>query len=105
MRVLGVMSADRLIDYPDITTAREAGYDWVAGVWRGLTVPKGTPPSTLSRLEEKCLAISESAAFKEFMAKNRFGIEVRGSQDFTEFVKQQDEQWLAVVKAAGYVTD
>ncbi len=105
VRVLGVMSAARLTDYPDITTAREAGYDWVAGVWRGLTVPQGTPPSILSRLEERCLAISESAAFKDFMAKNRFGIEVRGSQDFTEFVKQQDEQWLAVVKAAGYAAD
>ena len=94
------MSDERLADYPEIPTAREVGYDWSAYAWRGLALPKGTPPEIIAKLEEACLKIAESEEYKQFMQTNRFGIEVKGAQDFAEFVKQQDEQWKTVVEAA-----
>ena len=96
VRVLCVMSEERLPDYPDIPTAKEAGTDWVSTGWRGLALPKGTAPEILDTLEEKCLAIAESAKFKEFMAKNRFGIRIRNAEEFTAFARQQDAQWKTV---------
>jgi tripartite-type tricarboxylate transporter receptor subunit TctC len=104
VRALCVMSEERLPDYPDIPTATESGLQWVSTGWRGLTLPQGTPPDIIARLEEKCVAITKSEKFKDFMEKNRFGIRVRGAREFTEFAIQQDEQWKAVLEAAGYAS-
>ena len=102
LRVLAVMSENRLDDYPEIPTVVEAGYDWVAVGWRGLAVPKGTPPDIVARLEEKCLEIAASDDYKEFMNQNRFGIEIRAAAEFQEFLRQQDQQWGEVMAAVGY---
>ena len=99
VRVLAVMSDARLLEYPDLPTAREQGVDWVAVGWRGLALPKGTPVEIVTQLEQTCMAIAHSDEFKDFMDKNGFGITVRGSDEFGEFLHAQDEQWGAVVTA------
>lgn len=102
LRALVVMSDERLADFPQVPTAKEAGVDWIAVGWRGLALPKTTPPEIVELLEEKCQAIANSEAYRTFMQKQRFGVKIRGSAEFTEFLRSQDEQWHAVVKAAGY---
>ena len=102
---LVVMSDERLPDFPDVPTAKEAGVDWTTVGWRGLAVPKDTPPELLALLEEKCIAIAHSDAYKEFMRKNSFGITIRGSDEFTQFLEEQDEMWQPVVVAAGYAKE
>ena len=99
------MSEERLPEDPDIPTATESGTTWVAGGWRGLALPKGTPEELKSRLEAKCLEIAQSDKFQEFMKKNRFGIRIRGAAEFTEFTQQQDAQWKSVLEAAGYASE
>jgi tripartite-type tricarboxylate transporter receptor subunit TctC len=102
LRVLAVMADQRLEDYPDIPTAKESGTDWVAVGWRGLALPKDTPAEIVRVLEEKCREIAESEAFRTFMRKNGFRIEVRGPEEFTQFLAAQDELWKTVIEAAGY---
>ena len=102
LRVLAVMSEERLPAYPDIPTVKEAGYDWTAVGWRGLALPLGTPPAVLELLREKCEEIATSPEYAEFMDKNRFGVEIRTGDDFREFLQQQDDQWKEVIEAAGY---
>ena len=102
LRALVVMADERLAAFPDVPTAKESGVDWVAVGWRGLALPKGTPAEIVSLLEEKCLAIAKSDEFATAMKKRGFGVEVRGPEEFTTFLAAQDEQWKAVVEAAGY---
>ena len=102
LRALVVMSEERLACFPDVPTAKESGVDWIAVGWRGLALPKATPPEIVQLLEEKCQTIANSAAYREFMQKQRFGVEIRSSKEFTEFLRRQDEQWHSVVEAAGY---
>lgn len=102
LRVLAVLSEERLEEFPDVPTAREQGVDWVALGWRGLALPKDTPPQEAAELERICLEIARSPEYAEFMKKNGFGIAIRGSDEFTKFLEQQDAQWNAVVEAAGY---
>ena len=56
----------------------------------------------MQMLSEKCRAIAESDSFREFMAKNGFAIDVRESDQFAQFLADQDAQWKPVVEAAGY---
>jgi tripartite-type tricarboxylate transporter receptor subunit TctC len=103
LRALVVMSEERLADFPDLPTARESGVDWIAVGWRGLAVPKETPPEIVQLLEEKCQRIANSAAYREFMQKLYYGVKIRNSKEFKEFLQTQDEQWRSVGEAAGYV--
>ena len=102
VRVLAVMADERMSDFPDLRTAREQGTDWVAVGWRGLALPKGTPPEIVKLLADRCDKIAASDDYKQFMQKNGFGIKIRTTTEFTEFLQEQDEQWKSVVEAAGY---
>ncbi len=96
------MAKARLPQFPDVPTMEEQGTDWTAVGWRGLAVPKGTPPEIVARLHQACRQIAESDAYREFMKSSGFSIEIRDPPEFREFLAQQDEQWQGVVEAAGY---
>jgi len=102
LRVLAVMSPERLAEVPDVPTVKEAGIEWEAVGWRGLAVPKNTPLGIVEILQNHSRRIVESDAFKDFMEKNGFAVEVRGPKEFREFLATQDAQWQSVIKAAGY---
>jgi tripartite-type tricarboxylate transporter receptor subunit TctC len=102
LRVLAVMAAERLAEFPDFPTCKEAGIHWDAVGWRGLTMPKGTPKALVDIVSATAQKIVASDAFKSFMGKNGFAIVVRGSDAFREFLKSQDAQWKQVIEAAGY---
>ncbi|MBC8353069.1 MAG: tripartite tricarboxylate transporter TctB family protein [Planctomycetes bacterium] len=102
VRILAVMSDERMGDFPDLPTAKEQGTDWIAVGWRGLALPKDTPQETVKILADRCSKIAASNAYREFMQKNGFGITIRETTDFTDFLREQDEQWEVVVEAAGY---
>ena len=102
VRVLAVMAEERLQDYPALPTAKEQGVDWVAVGWRGLALPKGTPPAIVHQLEQVCLKIAASEEYHQFMRNNGFGIAIRPTAEFRAFLHSQDAQWEEVVAAAGY---
>lgn len=102
VRVLAVMAEQRIAGFPELPTAREQGVDWVAVGWRGLALPKGTPPEIVELLKEECLKIAASDEFRSFMEKYGFGVRIRATDEFTAFLKGQDQQWKSVVEAAGY---
>lgn len=102
LRVLCVMANQRVLDYPAVPTAKEAGVDWEAVGWRGLLLPQRTPEDVRQRLD-KCLSrVLESDAYKEFMAANRFGIVIRHGDEFAAFLEEQEQRWSGVIDAAGY---
>src|SRR5688500_5003003 len=94
------MSPERLTEFPDVPTCRELGVPWEAVGWRGLALPKGMPAEITAKLEATCMEIAQSDAFKTFMKKNGFARLVRGSAEFGEFLKAQDEQWHKVIVGA-----
>jgi tripartite-type tricarboxylate transporter receptor subunit TctC len=102
IRVLAVMSPERLEEFPDMPTVKEAGIEWEAVGWRGLVVPKGTPPEIIEILNEQCQAIVAQAEFLAFMKQNGFAVAVRGPSEFARFLEAQDKQWKSVIEAAGY---
>jgi hypothetical protein len=105
LRVLCVMSRERLENYPDVPTAQENGVDWEAVGWRGLFLPIGTPPEIQQRLQDKLNEIVNSPVYEEFMSKNGFEIAVLPPAGFASFLAEQERRWLPVVEAAGYAAE
>ncbi len=102
LRALAVMAPERVPGFDQVPTVKELGIDWEAVGWRGLCLPKGTPPAIVDRLAAECAAITASDAYREFMQKNRFAPRVAGPVEFGEFLKQQDAQWKMVIDATGF---
>ncbi len=102
LRILAVMSGDRLSEFPSVPTLKESGIDWEAVGWRGLVLPKGTPPEIYATVTAACRRIADSPEFADFMKKNRFGVRIRTGPDFAQFLAEQDAQWEKVIVAAGY---
>jgi len=102
LRVLAVMSDERLADYPEYPTCRESGIEWTAVGWRGLAAPKDTDAAIVQKLRGSIDLIVKSPEFESFMKKNGFNVTIRNSEEFATFLQAQDEQWKSVIAAAGY---
>lgn len=71
VRLLGISSAARDKNFPDVPTYREQGFDVVEEIWRGLMVRKGTPAPVVARLNAALDKMEASAEWKTFMADNK----------------------------------
>jgi tripartite-type tricarboxylate transporter receptor subunit TctC len=68
LRVLAVLGSRRDPVFPDAPTAQELGYPVALDMWRGIAVPKGTPPPVVVRLED---AVRRTVESPEFAAAGR----------------------------------
>jgi tripartite-type tricarboxylate transporter receptor subunit TctC len=65
MRTLAVAADQRLAVLPDVPTFKELGYDVVGGAYRGVAVPKGTPPAIVEKLTDAFVKTTELIAAKQ----------------------------------------
>ncbi len=96
------MAPERVTGFDEVPTVGEAGIDWEAVGWRGLMLPRDTDPAVVDRLRTELETIARGEACREFMAKNRFGHEVKVGDAFRDYLAKQEAQWKAVIEAAGY---
>ena len=74
---------------PDVPTFRELGVDWVDGAYRGIGVPKSTPPETIKRLSELWAGLNNDPQMKELAAKNGFELVNVGTEQMDAFMKER----------------
>jgi len=105
LKALAIMADERNPKFPDVPTLKEMGINWSAGTWRGIAAPKGTPEEIIAKLYKAVSEITKSDEFKDFMAKNGFGIKIRDPKEFKKFLSEQDETWKRILKLAGYLKE
>lgn len=66
VKVLGVMTDERLPFYPDAETFQEAGFDVIGATTRSILAPKGTNPEILTVLEKAFMDATSSQEFIDF---------------------------------------
>lgn len=101
LRILLMPTDERNPVFPDVPTAKEIGYDVVLDLFRGLSVPKGTPDAVKSKLADAMTKAAQSSAFKDLAAKNGFTIAPLGYQDFTTYLASEDQKVKGIFKSAG----
>lgn len=70
VRVLAVLTQERVPGFDDIPTAVEQGYDVVAVNWRGLYVPAGVSDDVFNTWADRLQAVADSEQWAEAMAAN-----------------------------------
>jgi tripartite-type tricarboxylate transporter receptor subunit TctC len=101
VRSLAVMGENRAEIFPDIPTLKELGVNWVEGAWRGITVPKGTPAEVVAVLEKAIEKAHKSQQFREFMAKNGYGLRWKPAAEFDQYLASEDKLKGELMKEAG----
>lgn len=101
LKVLGVLASVREPVFPTVPTSIEQGFKFQAELWRGIAVPKGTPPAVVAKLEE---AIRKTVISPEFKAHgDRLGFlpAFQPAADFGKTIAAEDALLAKVMEKAG----
>jgi tripartite-type tricarboxylate transporter receptor subunit TctC len=74
---------------PDVPTFKELGVDWVDGAYRGIGVPKSTPPEARKRLSDLWRALNNDPEMKELAARNGFELVNVGLEEMDAFMAEK----------------
>lgn len=86
LKILAIMSDERLDSFPDVPTLKEKDIDLSMGTWRGLGVPADTPDDLVETLANAYSDAINSDEFTTFMDERGMNIRFMNNADFTEFV-------------------
>ncbi|PIB26066.1 C4-dicarboxylate ABC transporter substrate-binding protein [Amylibacter kogurei] len=86
VRILAVLTDERVPGFDDIPTAKEQGFDVVAVNWRGMYIPRGVSDDTFNSWAEKLQMVADSAEWKEAMAANGLAPFTKVGADFQSYV-------------------
>ncbi|CAM3920180.1 tripartite tricarboxylate transporter substrate binding protein [Bordetella muralis] len=101
VRLLASASPDRWQTLPDMPTLKEAGVDVEIGSWMGVAVPKGTPASVRSRLEQALAAAMKNPDLVSGLSKMGIDPAYLSGQDYAQLLKQEYKLMLPRLEAAG----
>jgi putative tricarboxylic transport membrane protein len=86
IRVLAVLTEERVPGFEDIPTAKEQGFDVVAVNWRGLYVPKGISDEEFNAWGEKLAAVAASDEWQQAMKDNGLAPFTKVGGDFQSWI-------------------
>ena len=97
VRILAVASDERYSACPDVPTFKECGIDVSMATFAAISLPKGTPENICAAVEDAVLRAAEQSSFIDFMNDNGYGIDVRGTADFSAMLEEQNELYAVAV--------
>jgi tripartite-type tricarboxylate transporter receptor subunit TctC len=101
LKALGVTSARRLPEFPDLPTIAETLPGYESSAWFGLFGPARMPPELAHRLADAARqAIAEPAMRKRFDSEGVIAVGNTPEQ-FGPFVQSEIKRWAQVVKYSG----
>jgi tripartite-type tricarboxylate transporter receptor subunit TctC len=90
LRVLAVASPTRVAEFKDVPTFKEKGIDVALGTWRGLLVPKGTPPEIINRWNELAKKVAADPKYQESLKKLNINGIYENSAAFAKVMADDD---------------
>jgi tripartite-type tricarboxylate transporter receptor subunit TctC len=98
---LGVTTAKRSEQMPDIPSIAEAvpGYD--ATFWLGMVVPKGTPKAAIDVLHQETVVLLKTADIASLFRKTGTDPAPSGPAEFGKFIRSEYDKWGKVIREVG----
>ncbi|UGA55846.1 tripartite tricarboxylate transporter substrate binding protein [Vibrio sp. VB16] len=92
MRVLAVFTEERLPEYPDVPTVREAGFDLVMDNYNFIMAPKDTPKDRIETIRSGFETMLNSAEFKTFANNANITVfDITSEKIYQNFDKELNE--------------
>lgn len=101
VRLIAAITPGRDPALPDVPTAKEQGVDAALEFWRGIAVPRGTPPATIAALESAIRRTAESPEFAR--SADQLGVRpaFMPSAEFGELIAREDAQLAQLMGLIG----
>lgn len=103
VRVLAVLSDERIPALNDAKTAKEQGYNVVGGNWRAFYAPAGISDDAYDYWVSTVKAVASSPEWGELREKNGLAEFTSFGKDFDDFVRVQIEDVAAISKELGII--
>ena len=101
VRALAVAMDKRHPLMPDVPTFKELGVDWVDGAYRGVGVPKSTPPEVRKRLSDLFASLNADPEMKDLAFKSGFELINVGVDRMDAFMKERAKVYTDVARQMG----
>lgn len=105
IRAIGILSANRSNQLPDLPTFMESGISVIAPGWGGMGAPAGVPKRIVNRLNAEVVRIVNLPEVRERIVS--VGGEPRHStpEEFATHIRAELERWRPVIQQAGVKID
>jgi tripartite-type tricarboxylate transporter receptor subunit TctC len=101
VRALAVAMDQRHPLLPDVPTFKELGVEWVDGAYRGIGMPKSTPPELRKRISALWAALNDDPEMKALAAKSGFELISVGVDQMDAFMKDKVRIYTDAAKRMG----
>jgi tripartite-type tricarboxylate transporter receptor subunit TctC len=101
VRALAVAMDKRHPLMPDVPTFKELGIEWIDGAYRGIGMPKSTPPEVRKRISDLWAALNNDPEMKELAAKSGFELVNVGVDRMDAFMKEKTQLYTEAAKRMG----
>jgi tripartite-type tricarboxylate transporter receptor subunit TctC len=107
LRALGVSSAQRRAELPDVPTVVESGYpDYLISVWFAVAVPAKAPDDIAGILKRSLDRALDDEAFRASFQKIGYSVKrPQSAGEIARFIEADRARWLEVVKARNISLD
>jgi len=106
LRMLGVMSPERVAPFTDVPTLKEQGLpDLEVETWYALFAPAGTPPAAIARVNGDLRSIMGDPGIRELLAKQGLSAAAGTPEQLGALLSRELSRWARVVNAAGIKAD
>ncbi len=106
VRVLAQANEKRLEDLSGIPTFAEKGYPEIKHyTWFGIAAPKGVPKQISEKLRDAFSKAFQNKEVIETLVKLGFTPYYRSAEDFTKFVKEEEEKYKRIAEKANIKMD
>lgn len=102
LRIIGVTSAKRQSELPDVPTVAEQGYPgFTTAFWNALLAPAGTPKEVIATLSDALRPACKDAAFNAKYQALSVEALCTTPEQFSEKLRTDSVMWQEAVKASG----
>jgi len=100
MRALAVATDTRLVNFPDVPTFRELGFDISAVNWLTLSGPAGLAEPLVQRLNHDVIATLARPELRSILREELIEPIPMTPQDVVQLMKSETQRWAPIVAAA-----
>lgn len=103
VRLLAIATEKRSPLFPDVPTFKEVGLGWAGGAYRGIAVPKSTPPAVRKQVSDMMATLNKDPDYVKRMTEGGFEQVDIPVDQMAAFMQTQMKATFEDAKAAGMV--
>jgi tripartite-type tricarboxylate transporter receptor subunit TctC len=101
LAALAVTSKDRLLDFPNVPTLKEQGYDLISTIWFTLSGPAGLPNGITQKVNAEMVSLMTKPEMQQRLRQDGLIADPMTVDQLKAFVVSEQARWRQPIERAG----